>query len=328
MYDFVAIGDIVTDVFIKLDDPRIHIEEKEGKYELSLPFAEKVPVDEIHTVYAVGNAPNAATSAAKLGLKSAIFGKLGNDNLGEQSIETFKKNGVSTDLVSKEEGKNSNCSYVLWFKDDRTILRKHENFSYTMLDIGSPKLVYVSSINVSAYPFHNEVAEYLESRPEVKLAFQPGIEMQLGTEKLKKLYERTDIFFCNVEEAGRILGIETLGINELLKRVRDLGPKTVVVTDGPRGAYAYDGTNIYLQTPYPDPKPPLERTGAGDSFSSTTAIALLTLGKDLPTALKWGAVNSMSVVQHVGGQEGLLSQEQVEGYLAKAPAGFETKKLT
>ena len=78
--------------------------------------------------------------------------------------------------------------------------------------------------------------------------------------------------------------------------------------------------------PYPDPKPPLERTGAGDAFSSTTAISIL-LGNDLPTALAWGAVNSMSVVQYVGGQEGLLSREKLEEYLKNAPEDFKAKKI-
>lgn len=105
-----------------------------------------------------------------------------------------------------------------------------------------------------------------------------------------------------------------------------LGPKIVVITDGPKGAYAYDGQNMYQQAPYPDPKPPFERTGAGDAFASTTTAAI-GLGKDLPTALQWGAINSMSVVQQVGAQKGLLTREKIEEYLKSAPAEFQTKKL-
>src|SRR5690606_2920778 len=107
------------------------------------------------------------------------------------------------------------------------------------------------------------------------LAFQPGtFQMKLGYEKLKDIYQAAEIFFCNVEEAGRILGVETLGTKELLKRTRELGPKTVVITDGPKGAYSYDGNEFLFIPTYPDQKPAYERTGAGDAFASTVVAGL------------------------------------------------------
>jgi len=84
--------------------------------------------------------------------------------------------------------------------------------------------------------------------------------------------------------------------------------------------------NFWFQPPYPDPKPPFERTGAGDAFSSTT-VAALALGNDLPTALSWGAINSMSVVQQIGAQKGLLTRPQIEKYLEDAPPDFRAKQL-
>ena len=63
--------------------------------------------------------------------------------------------------------------------------------------------------------------------------------------------------------------------------------------------------------PYPDPKDPYERTGAGDAFSSTVTAAII-LGKSLPEALAWGGINAMAVVQEVGAQKGLRSQEKIE----------------
>ena len=77
----------------------------------------------------------------------------------------------------------------------------------------------------------------------------------------------------------------------------------------------------------PDPKPPLERTGAGDAFSSTVTSALA-LGKSLPEALSWGPINSMSVVQYVGAQKGLLTREALEKYLREAPESYWPQKIT
>jgi sugar/nucleoside kinase (ribokinase family) len=53
----------------------------------------------------------------------------------------------------------------------------------------------------------------------------------------------------------------------------------------------------------------------------------LALGKTLPEALMWGPINSMSVVQHVGAQEGLLTREKLEEYLADAPADYRPQKI-
>ncbi len=97
-----------------------------------------------------------------------------------------------------------------------------------------------------------------------------------------------------------------------------LGPKIVVITDGPRGAYTFDGNEKWHMPMYPDPAPPVDRTGAGDSFSSTFTAALA-LGKTIPEALSWGPINSMSVVQYIGAQRGLLARETLESFLANAP---------
>lgn len=327
MHDFVAIGDIVTDVFIRLTDPRIYAEIRDGKYELSIPFAEKVPFEEAYIVPAVGNAGNAAASATTLGLNTALVSNIGNDKTGEECLEAIKKRGIKTDFINIEAGKKTNYHYVLWFKDDRTILVKHEEFNYKMPDIGSPKWIYFSSINGKAYPFHNEIAEYLENHPEIKFAFQPGkFEIQLGKEKLERIYKRADIFFVNLEEARTVLADTNSRIEELLEKIRALGPKIVVITDGPKGLYAYDGETKFYIPAYPDPKPPYERTGAGDALASTT-VSAMALGKPLEVALLWGLVNSMSVVQEVGAQKGLLTHSQIEEYLKKPPADFKPKKI-
>jgi sugar/nucleoside kinase (ribokinase family) len=216
---------------------------------------------------------------------------------------------------------------VLWYGADRTILIKHEVYPYSLPQITEPNWIYFSSVNETAFPFHYTIADYLDAHPETKFAFEPGkFEIKLGKEKLARLYKHADMFFCNVEEAKKILGIDSSEIKDLLQKIRDLGPKTVVVTDGPKGAYAYDGNEFLFLPPYPDPKPPFERTGAGDAFSATVVIATI-LEKNLPEALAWGGINSMAVVQEVGAQKGLLAKEKLEEYLKNAPADYKAKKI-
>ncbi len=274
----------------------------------------------------MGNAPNAAVAAARLGLRSALVAHIGDDKDGKDTVAALTKEWVDTKFIIPEQGKHTNYSYLLWYGQERTILRRNEEFHYTLPDIDTPKLVYLSSTGSDTGDFYNELASYLDTHPEVKFALQPGSkEITLGT-KLGELYKRAYIYFSNVEEAGKILGVETLGIKELLKRMHDLGPKIVVITDGPKGAYAYDGTDIWSVPVFPDGLKAYERTGAGDSFSSTTAAALI-LGHDLPTALMWGAANSASVVQKVGGQEGLMNRADLEQKITSVSSDFKPTKL-
>ncbi len=185
----------------------------------------------------------------------------------------------------------------------------------------------MSSLADHSLPYHEEIANWLKNHPKTKLAFQPGtFQMKLGTEKLKDIYAQTEIFFCNVEEAEKILNIQNKDIKVLTKGIHDLGPKIVAISDGPNGAYASDGKDIWYTPMYPDTAEPVDRTGAGDAFSSTFTVAIA-MGKTIPEALSWGPINSMSVVQYVGAQEGLLSRPKLEDLLQKAPENYIVKIL-
>ena len=110
--------------------------------------------------------------------------------------------------------------------------------------------------------------------------------------------------------------------------MKALGPRLPVITDGPKGAYVEDEDGVTWHMPmYPDPKEPVDRTGAGDSFASTFTEAII-LGKTPAEALSWGPINSMSVVQYIGAQEGLLTLEKLEEHLKNAPPEYAPKKIS
>lgn len=318
-FDFIAIGDTVIDAFIKLSAG--HIQETAHGREICLPYGMKVPFDEVYILPAVGNSANAAVSAVRLGLKSALLTSLGKDAHGDDCLAQLTKENIATNFIRQEEGKKTNYHYVLWQGDDRTILIKHEQFTPVIPDIGNPKWLYLSSLGKHTLPFHHELVDYVKNHPEIRLAFQPGtFQLGFGSEILE-LYKNTEVVCMNKEEAEQLLISEGAEIKDLLDGLEKLGPKTVIVTDGPHGAYMkYD--NTYFSMPlYPDIAPPLERTGAGDAFFSTF-IAYLAKGYDAPYAMKRAPINSMNVVQHVGAQEGLLTDAQIEEYLKKAPESY------
>jgi sugar/nucleoside kinase (ribokinase family) len=320
----------VTDAFIKLlDDQANTYQNEQGKW-LAMPFGTKLPFDHAEIVEAVGNASNAAVAFARLGLNSSFVTNVGGDAHGKDMIAALGKQHVDTRFVRVNPGKNSNYHYVLWYKDERTILIKHEDYDYHWPHLRpdeTPRWMYFSSISEHAIDYHDQVSDWLDENPDVKLAFQPGtFQMEAGTERLKRIYQRSEVLVLNREEAALVGGGNHEDINDLFDHLHDLGPRIVVITDGPQGAYASDG-NIRLQMPlYPDPAPPLDRTGAGDAFASTFVAALIK-GNNIEGALQWAPINSMSVVQAVGAQAGLLDENKLEEYLRQAPEWYKTTPL-
>jgi ribokinase len=134
------------------------------------------------------------------------------------------------------------------------------------------------------------------------------------------------VLILNREEAALVGGGKHDDIHDLFNHLHKLGPRTVVITDGPQGAYASDGEKRLQMPLYPDPAPPVDRTGAGDSFASTFVAALIK-GNSIEGALQWAPINSMNVVQKVGAQAGLLSEKALEKYLRESPDWYRPKPL-
>lgn len=325
--DFLAVGDVTTDAFIRIREAAVNCDIDKRNCKISLNFADKVPFESVHVVKAVGNSANAAVAASRLGLGSAFLSDMGKDENGNDCIKELKRNDVNTSLITRHKGFETNYHYVLWYEDERTILVKHQEYPYKLPKFRRPQWIYLSSLASNSYDYHMQLAQYLKDNPEVKLAFQPGtFQMKLGYEKMRVFYERSDVFICNVEEAKRITASVTDDIIGLLKEMYVRGPRMVIITDGPKGAYMFDGREAVFMPVYPDPAPPKERTGCGDAFASTF-VSALALGKTPEEALMWAPINPMNVVQYVGAQQGLLTRKQLENFLKQAPADYKPKKI-
>ncbi len=329
--DILAIGDVVTDAFIELLPAEAEINEDKARHPLlCMTYGSKIPFKDAIIINGVGNAANAAVATAALGLNTAYMADIGDDRVGEDILQALHKHSVSTEFINSHAGYKSNYHYVLWYGADRTILIKHENYPYKwpeIRDYQKPSWIYLSSIGESGGVIHTQLVKYLEDNPSTKLSFQPGtFQIREGTKKLQELYSKTTIFTANKEEFQQILESESTDEKTLITKMHQLGPKTVLLTDGPKGAFASDGNQVVFMPPYPDPKPPLDRTGAGDSYASTFTAAIAE-GLSLAEALAWAGINSMSVVQKIGAQAGLLSKKEITDWLKKAPSSYVAKVI-
>jgi sugar/nucleoside kinase (ribokinase family) len=316
---FIAIGDTVIEPFIRLTEG--HIQESAKGTELCIPYGSKIPYESATLIAGVGNSANAAVAAARLGVTSSLVTWLGDDENGATCKKSLISNGVHDTFIQIQVGKTTDYHFVLWYGDDRTILVKHEPFDYTLPDIGSPSWLYISSLASHTELFHVMLTEYAKSHPDVCIAFQPGtFQLKLGKEL--ELYKHTTALCLNKEEAQLLLETDEHDIKALLDGLEALGPKIIIITDGHAGAFMKHDNTYFNMPIYPDIAPPRERTGAGDAFFSTF-ITYLVKGYDAPYAIARAPINSMNVVQHVGAQEGLLTEEALEELLKRAPTDYK-----
>lgn len=324
--DFLAIGDIVAEPFIKIENAEEVCDIDKEHCKLCLSFGDKIPYESNEMCYAVGNASNAAVCASRLGLNTSIVSYIGDDSIGKENIITLMKENIHTEYVSIVADMPSNYHYVLWYEKERTILVNHTKFPYSFLaNTKEPKWIYLSSLASNSTEYHNQISDYLDAHKNIKLAFQPGtFQIKLGLDNLRKIYERTDIYISNKDEARRVLNTEKTDIKELLIDVFSLGPKMVIITDSLNGAYAYDGTDIWFMEAYP--QEPYERTGAGDAFSATLITSIIK-DKSIQESLVYASINAMHVVQKVGPHKGLLSDKELEDFISNMNIEYKAIKL-
>ncbi len=117
----------------------------------------------------------------------------------------------------------------------------------------------------------------------------------------------------------------SFGAIGIIKKLKDSGPKIVVITDGKNGVQACDDKSLYYAPPYPSAV--LSTLGAGDAFASTFVATLEKYDWCIEKALKYASVNSASVIESFGAQTGLKNFNDLEKSLSKTP-DFKVLKKT
>lgn len=319
--DFISIGDTTLDVFLELDIDTKVIKKGNVDY-LGVVFAEKIPIKKFTSVPAVGNSANVAIGTSRLGLNTAFYTILGNDGIGHEMADILKKEKIAKDYVVFDKKRPSNFSAVLNYKAERTILVHHEHRDYNLPKMTPPKWVYYSSLAAGHDKLHAQIPAFVK-KTKANLGFNPGsFQIREGIKKLKPIIKECTVLFVNRNEAQDLVG-KTSDIKKLLVKLYDLGTKIVVITDGPKGSYTYDGKTFLFLKIFPAHL--VERTGAGDAYS-TGFLSALAQGNKVSDAMRWGTFSSASVIQYIGAREGLLSKKEMNK-VVKANPKHQPKEL-
>jgi sugar/nucleoside kinase (ribokinase family) len=145
MFDVIAIGDTTEDIFLKMSDASLQCDLDGRNCKICFDYADKIAVDTKTIVAAVGNAANHAIGASRLGLSSALYTVVGDDDQGKESLEVLEKNAVDTRYVVFDQKRGTNLSVVINFKGERTIFVYHEPRDYQLPPLEEPKWIYLTS---------------------------------------------------------------------------------------------------------------------------------------------------------------------------------------
>ena len=316
MLDIISIGDVTTDVFLQVDDLKLKCDNHNKKNcLLCMKYADKIITKRVDKLIG-GNAGNVAIGSRRLGLKSALYAQVGNDDQGEVLLKSFKKDNVSTKYFTLAKGELTNYSVIINYGAERTILVHHEKRNYKLKNFEKSKWVYVTSMADGSEKFFPLILKN-KKKYNFKFGFNPGPhQLKWELKALLKMLSQSFITSLNVEETQLLLKTKNRNLRYLLKKLYNTGTKIALITDGPAGSYAYDGKEFYY-CPIFD-VPILERTGCGDSYTIGFIVALY-YKKDIMEAMKWGTVNAASVIQHIGPQEGLIKLNMLKKIIKANP---------
>lgn len=306
-YDVCCVGHMCTDILIK---PVSRLPER-GKLET---------VDSV-VLKTGGCAMNTAIGLAKLGMKTAMVGKVGDDGFGDFMRVTLNEEGVFTDGLLRQPGGMTSASVVTIDEEgERTILHclgTNQSLSYEDIDVREVlKAKYLFIGGVFLMPgFDGEGEARL-----LKEAQKHGVITLMDTawdtsgrwlQTIEPCLKHLDWFMPSAEEAEQMFG--TREPEELARQVKARGVQNVVIKLGEDGCYIEEkgSTGRYFEI-YPSQT--VDTAGAGDSWCAGF-IAALARGMALDDCAKFGnAVGSMCVTA-VGTTAGIRSYEETLRYL-------------
>lgn len=327
MYDVITVGSATIDVFAKTRfSELIKIIDTKGETDLlAFPSGAKILVDELEFTTG-GGGTNTAVALSRLGHKVAFIGKLGTGTNSDFIHKNLKKEKI--DLLCAHGKGNAGYSVILdTLEHDRTILAykgindelKYDEVPYNKL---KTKWFYFSAMMNESFHTLERLAEFAQQN-NIKIAFNPSTYLaEKGLHHLKYLISRTELLVLNKEEACLLVGQDT--IEGLLFKLKSLGPKIVVITDGRNDLYVVNENYVYTA------KPPfvkvVDSTGAGDAFASSFLCGILRRN-DIEFAIKLGIVNAQSVVTHYGAKNILLTFNEAMKAMKKLKIKIHKKKI-
>jgi sugar/nucleoside kinase (ribokinase family) len=305
-FDLLVLGDLNPDIVLS------------GEVEPVFGQAERL-VERAHVTMG-GSGGIVACGTARLGLKVAMCGVVGDDLFGRWIRKDLDSRGIVTDGIIVDPELPTGLTVVLSRRHDRAILTHPGTITELRAELLDPRLLSETRhIQVSSYFLQRRLAPDLPSlfdeahRLGVTTSLDPNWDPSEGWDGgLHDVLARTDVFLPNGVEAMRIAGEDAIE-RAVARLARSAG--LVVAKLGKEGAIAAEGTNLVrapgLQVD------PTDTTGAGDSFDAGFLASWLA-GDPLERAMAIGNACGALSTRALGGVDGQPTMEEALDAITRA----------
>lgn len=316
MLDLLCIGDSVVDIFLQIPPENRHFGLNRETKKLFIDLGYKINLED-YTKDTGGNATNTAIGVSRLGKRVGLCAEIGDDEFSHFILNKLEAEEINTNLMIKDKNTKTSFSVSLNYLGERTLLVEHVERQHNFkIDNSSARFIYLTSLGNEWKKAYENVYVFVK-KTNAKLAFNPGtLQLEEKGKIFFELIQSSDYFFVNKQEAEKILyenDKKDTDIKKLLLGIKNLGAKNVIITDSNYGSYLIDEeNNIYhlgvVKTNV------IEKTGAGDAYTSGFIAAILNQETN-QDAMRWGAINSSSVISKIGAQEGLMKIKELKDSL-------------
>ena len=296
-------------------------------------FADRLPQDgetvvgDRFVTYAGGKGANQAVAVARMGARSAMVGRVGDDMYGPQLLELLQDAGVATDGVGVSEGVSSGIAVISVGEGGQNRIVQVLGANDTCGDTEHDTLAALLP-QASALLLQLEVSVALSLRV-AELAASQGVTVILDPGPVRPVpadfYRHVSVITPNETEAEALVGhpvgdLDAAGVaaDELLNR----GVGAAVIKLGALGAYWADSNGSGHVSAFPVEA--VDTVAAGDAFNGAMAVAL-SEGRSLEEAVRWGCAAGALAVTQVGAQDSMPTRGAALGILSTHPAGATTR---
>ncbi len=274
--------------------------------DILMRLPEVVRVGEKHEVKELvvqGGAPagNAACTLARLGWRTGMVVRLGEDAISQLCRADYARYGVLPDLFIADPASSSAISVVQIdpHSGERTVFYSLAGSCRLQASdapadvIRNARLVLVDGYEVDAALQTLRHAQAAEVASVVDIETGPA-------DALKAMLALSGNAILPLGGAEELTGKQ--GPEETLRTLASLTAGQVIVTNGDRGSWAWSGDGVHHQPAFRVNA--LDTTGCGDSYHGAYASALLD-GWRLELRMEFAAMVASLVAQEFGGRTGL-----------------------
>jgi sugar/nucleoside kinase (ribokinase family) len=300
--DLLVIGDVNPDVVVDGGD-------------VTPAFGAREQIVDRADLLVGGSASIVACGAARLGLRVAVVGVVGDDALGRFMLSALRERGVVTSACRVDGELPTGVTVILNRGDDRAMLTAPGAIgALTPEDVpaallGRARHVHLSSVGLQ--PALKETAAWVVGASRsggATSSADPNWDPSGRWSGIDAL-EAVDVVFPNENEALRLAGRDDGDVEAAAATLAARGP-LAVVTLGPVGALAHDGAGV-VRAGAPEVDEVVDTTGAGDSFVAGFLAGRLG-GRSLEDALALGCACGSLSTRARGGTAAQPTLEEAE----------------